>query len=125
MPIDAVGDAVAEAYAYAWEHWERIRSMDSPLGYLFRVGQSRSRRRMVGVLPSPDSDRSPEVEPGLVAAMRALPARQRSAVWLVHGCGWTYAEAAEALGISPSAVGTHVARAMSSLRSSLGVHSDD
>ena len=125
VPIDVVGDAVAEAYAYAWEHWERVRVMGSPVGYLFRVAQSRSRRRMAGVLPGPDPDRAPEVEPGLVTAMRSLPTRQRSAVWLVHACGWTYAEAAEALGISASAVGTHVSRAMDSLRSSLGVRSDD
>ena len=121
VPRDAVDDAAAEAYAHAWEHWARVKAMDNPLGYLFRVGQSRSRRRLTGHLPGPDISRTPDVEPGLVAAMRSLPAQQRSAVWLVHACGFTYGEAAEALGVSASAIGTHLSRAMGALRSSLGV----
>jgi DNA-directed RNA polymerase specialized sigma24 family protein len=31
-------DATAEAFAYAWEHWERVRQMPNALGYLFRAG---------------------------------------------------------------------------------------
>ena len=58
------------------------------------------------------------------AALRALPDQQRSVVWLVHTCGWTYSETAEAMGISASAVGTHLGRAMDRLRASLGVGLD-
>ena len=43
-------DATAEAFAYAWEHWKRVRQMPNALGYLFRVAQSRRRRRRVPVL---------------------------------------------------------------------------
>ena len=124
VATDGVRDAAAEAYAHAWEHWERVRVMENPVGYLFRVAQSRSRRRLAGHLPSPDSGRTPLVEPSLVSAMHALPSQQRSSVWLVHACGFTYGEAAEALGISASAVGTHVSRALTALRSSLGVATD-
>ncbi len=35
-------DATAEALAYGWEHWDRVRGMDEPVGYLCRVGQSKS-----------------------------------------------------------------------------------
>jgi RNA polymerase sigma-70 factor (ECF subfamily) len=38
-------EAAAEALAYGWEHWSRVRRMGNPLGYLYRVGQSRSRPR--------------------------------------------------------------------------------
>ena len=38
-------EATAEALAFAWEHWERVGQMDNPIGYLFRVGQSKSRSR--------------------------------------------------------------------------------
>lgn len=124
VATDGVRDAAAEAYAHAWEHWERVQAMENPMGYVFRVAQSRSRRRLTGRLPAPDASRAPEVEPGLVSAMRSLPTQQRSAVWLVHGCGFTYGETAEALGISASAVGTHVSRALLALRSTLGVASD-
>lgn len=121
LPSESVPDALAEAFAYSWEHWSRVRQLENPGGYLFRVAQSRSRTRKSGFLPDPDPQRLPHVEPRLGKAMRALPSQQRSAIWLVHGCGWTYAETAEALDISRSAVGTHVGRGMSRLRSYLGV----
>ena len=51
LPAPEVGDAVAEALAYAWEHRSRVLAMDRPAGYLYRVAQSRSRRRKQGLLP--------------------------------------------------------------------------
>jgi hypothetical protein len=27
-------DAAADALAYGWEHWERIKDMKNPIGYL-------------------------------------------------------------------------------------------
>lgn len=125
LPPESIQDALAEAMAYAWEHWTDVQGMANPAGYLFRVAQSRSRSRKAGVLPDPDPHRMPHIEPRLGEAMRALPSRQRSAVWLVHGCGWSYAEAAEALQISRSAVGTHVERGMVHLREHLGVTDRD
>lgn len=119
--IDGAPDAVAEALTYAWEHWPRVAAMGNPLGYLFRVGQSRSRARRQGLLPAPAELGVPDVEPGLIDALRALPERQRTAVWLVHACGWTYAECGEAMGVSASAVGTHVSRALARLRVELEV----
>jgi DNA-directed RNA polymerase specialized sigma24 family protein len=119
--VDLAQEAVAEALAYAWEHWSDVQQLDNPAGYLYRVGQSRTRRRREPRLPSPESLRIPDIEPALIPALLALPERQRGAVWLVHACGWTYAEAAEALGISASAVGTHVGRGLERLRRNLEV----
>jgi RNA polymerase sigma-70 factor (ECF subfamily) len=117
---DEVPDAVAEALAYAWEHWDRISAMGNPRGYLYRVALSRSRQRKSVDLPPPASLGLPEVEPRLVPALLALSESQRTAVWLTKACGWTYAEAAEAMGISASAVGTHVSRGLESLRADIG-----
>jgi RNA polymerase sigma factor (sigma-70 family) len=50
-----------------------------------------------------------------------LPERQRTAVLLIHGFGWTYAEVAEFLGVAVGTVQTHVERAMAKLRSVLEV----
>ena len=119
--VDVAQEAVAEALAYAWEHWPEVQALDNPAGYLFRVGQSRTRRRAQAQLPAVETLHLPEVEPALVPALLALPERQRSAVWLVHACGWTYSEVGDALGISASAVGTHVGRALERLRRSLEV----
>ena len=118
---DAV-DAAAEALTYAWEHWAEVRQMTNPVGYLYRVGQSRSRPRRVPVLPAPAEIGVPEVEPGLVPALLRLPDTQRTAVWLVHACGWSYAEVAEAMGTTVSTVGNHVSRALERLRDSLEVN---
>jgi DNA-directed RNA polymerase specialized sigma24 family protein len=121
LPQEQVADAIAEAFAYAWQHWARVQEMDNAAGYLFRVAQSKSRARKEGFLPWRDDDRLPEFEPTLIPALQALTPTQSRAVWLVHGCGWSYAETATALGISPSTVGTHVSRALDHLRERLGV----
>jgi DNA-directed RNA polymerase specialized sigma24 family protein len=124
LPRDSVADAVAEAFAYAWQHRERIMKMENPTGYLYRVAQSRSRSRKHGLLPWASDTTVPDVEPGLVDALRELSPSQLRAVWLVHGCGWTYAETAVALRVSTSTVGSHVSRALDHLRDRLGVTSN-
>lgn len=121
IPPQAVDDALGEAMAWAWENWEKLQKMDSPVGYLFRVSQSKSRQRKQGLLPAPADHELPAVEPGLVPALKRLTDAQRSAVWLIDGCGWTYAETADAMNISASAVGTHRSRGLSNLRTHLGV----
>lgn len=120
--FDDGNDAVGEALAWAWEHWDRLQLMDNPVGYLYRVGQSRSRPKRHPNLPPVAAAYDREIDPGLPAALGALSPKQRGAVWLVHGCGWSYREAAEALGISVSAVGTHATRALRNLRNALEEH---
>ncbi len=117
-------DATAEALAWAWEHWHEIQEMENPAGYLYRVGSSRTRRRRRRLPDPPVTRDAPGFEPGLQPALGKLSARQRAAVVLVHGCGWTHQEVADALGVSRSSVGTHVDRAMRRLRSELGVEDD-
>ena len=122
--VSDAADAAAEAMAYAVEHWERVRLMDNPAGYLYRVGRSRVRRRRAPALPPPASMGVPDIEPGLVPALLSLPESQRVAVWLVHACGWHYLEVAEAMNTSVSMVGNHVSRGLDALRRRLGVSTD-
>lgn len=119
-----VSDCVSAAFEHAWRHWERVESMDHPVAYLFRVGLSKSRSRRQGQLPPPPRRNETDIEPGLVTAMHQLPRRQREVVWLVDACEWTATEAAEALGVSPSAVRTHRERGLQRLRQLLGANSD-
>src|SRR5579863_421187 len=57
-------EATAEALAFAWEHWARLSEVDNIPGYLFRVGQSRTRgRRTALTFASPEPD-DPMFEPG-------------------------------------------------------------
>ena len=72
-------------------------------------------------LPAPAQIGVPEVEPGLIPALLALPETQRTAVWLVHARQWRYGEVAEAMGTSVSMVGNHVRRGSDRLRQHLEV----
>jgi len=117
-------DAAAEALAHGWQHWDRVRSMENPVGYLYKVGRDRGRKqlkRRQPFIPSVPEGRSPWVEPGLSPALASLADRQRTVVLLLHGYQWTLTEVAEALSISKSSVQTHHNRGMKKLRRSLGV----
>jgi DNA-directed RNA polymerase specialized sigma24 family protein len=115
-------DATAEALAYAWENWPRLQHIANLPGYLFRVGLTRGRRRRQPVAELFDigigSDYS--FEPGLPKALATLTQRQRLAVVLVHGYGYTLREVAELTGIRPTTVQNHLSRGLARLRSLLG-----
>ena len=117
-------DAAAEAIAYGWQHWERVGGMSNPAGYLYRVGQSAARRefgrRNIYMQRDPDPV-LPDFDPGLVPALRRLTEHQRVAVVMVHGYGWSQAEVADVLSVTPSTVRMHIARAMAQLKQALEV----
>ena len=117
-------EAAAEALAYGWEHWDRIRTMDNPAGYLYRVGENQAKRmrpKRALSLPAVDSQREPWVEPGLPAALAKLPRQQRVVVALLHGYQWSMSEVAELLDVSKSSVQSYAERGLRRLRTSLGV----
>jgi DNA-directed RNA polymerase specialized sigma24 family protein len=118
-------DAAAEALAYAWEHWERLQGVANLPGYLFRVAQSRRRRKRRPVLFDTSGWDGPWFEPGLPAALAGLTHRQRVAVVLVHGYGYTLREVSELTGIRPTTVQTHADRGLAALRAKLGVNDGD
>lgn len=118
-------DATAEALAYGWEHRERLAPMENPIGYLYRVGRSRVRRRSATprFVPVP-ANVQPDVEPGLPIALERLSDRQRVAVVMVHAYGWTRRDAADTLGMSVSTLDNHLQRGLAKLRRAMGVSSD-
>jgi DNA-directed RNA polymerase specialized sigma24 family protein len=112
-------EATAESLAFAWEHWGRISKMDNGAGYLFRVGRSRTRRRRTPLTFVPQVHNDPIVEPGLARALKTLSTRQRTAVVLVHGFGWTLREVAELTGTKVTTVQNHQERGLAKLRQAL------
>jgi DNA-directed RNA polymerase specialized sigma24 family protein len=120
--IEVGSEATADALGLAWERWDEVEGMANPIGYLFRVGQSRSRRyrRRAVVLPAVPDAELPEIDPRLPRALAALSNQQRAAVLLVHAHGWTLAETADALACGVSTVRNHLDRGMRRLRASLG-----
>lgn len=115
-------EAAAEALAYGFEHWTRLRSMANPVGYLYRVGQSRSRPRKARVVFDSAPHGDPLVEPALAGALADLTERQRTAVVLVHGFGWQLREVAEVTGLRVTSVQNHLERGLARLRDALEVH---
>jgi DNA-directed RNA polymerase specialized sigma24 family protein len=113
-------EATAEALAYAWEHLDRVEAMANPAGYLYRVGQSRTRERKPQFVPAARPIGMPEIEPELQRALAKLTEHQRVAVVLAHGFGYTHAEVADLLGIRRSSVQNHVERGLAALRAALG-----
>lgn len=118
-------EAASEALTYAWQHWERVSEMDNALGYLYRVGQSKSRERLEPlVLPPPPAAEVGWFEPDLPQALARLSERERLAVVLIEGFGWTFREVANLADVSTSSVQSYLARGLRKLRSALGVSED-
>ena len=67
LGLDAATEATAEALAYGWEHWDRLRHMDNPAGYLYRVARTKARQtpNRMALLPAVSVSHLPHVEPGL------------------------------------------------------------
>lgn len=119
---DAATDATAAALAYGWEHWDRLREMENPAGYLYRVARTKARRasKRATVLPVVSVARLPDVEPRLPEALERLTEKQRTVVWLVHGLEWRHTEVAELLGVTEDTVRTHLSRGMKKLQKTIG-----
>lgn len=123
----AVGrQAAMDALAWAWQNWDRVREIESPVGYLYRVGRTvaiRSGARDVPVAEVMAGVASPDYsfEPGLAPAIARLSEAQRCAVILVVGFGYTLREAGEVLGVTASTVHRDSERALARLRSELEV----
>ncbi len=130
---DAAQDLVDEAFARAWASWRSVSKHPAPAAWVVRtalnagVSRWRSRRREVP-LPEPgevadlaagqETTDSP-LDPQIMAALARLPARQRQVVTARLLLDLDTSRTAEALGISPSAVKAHLARAIATLRGDL------
>jgi DNA-directed RNA polymerase specialized sigma24 family protein len=117
-------EATAEALAWGWEHWSEVQAMDNPIGYLYRVGRSRTRGRRFRVVFVGAESSEPWIEPRLGDALAELTERQRLAVGLVHGYGWTLREVADVCGLQVTTVQNHLERGLARLRARLGVSED-
>ncbi|MEM7093148.1 MAG: sigma-70 family RNA polymerase sigma factor [Actinomycetota bacterium] len=117
-------EVTAEALAYAWENFEDVLEKANPVGYVYGVARNLARRAVAPrrvVFPPVAVDRTPDVEPGLPAAVAGLPEQQRIVVTLLYGFEWTMSEVAEFLDIAKTSVQNHAERGLRTLRSELGV----
>jgi len=127
-------DVVQDCFIAMHRAWWRLRDTGSALPYLRRavINKCRSvlRHRAVAdrhpPLPAPQLPSAEESalavvqRSSLLAALRALPARQREVVVLRYYADLSEAQIAAAMGISRGAVKAHASRAKDSLRAILG-----
>ncbi len=127
--LAAAEEIVQDSFVAAHAAWRRRRDADDALACLHRCVVDRSRavlRDRMGAGPTP-ADRAAalrEASVGLgssafIWALWALPARQREIVVLRYFADLPDAQIASATGISPGAVKSQAARAMSSLQAGL------
>jgi DNA-directed RNA polymerase specialized sigma24 family protein len=122
--IDLAHDAASDALVYAWRHWDRVRRLDNPEGYLYVMARRRTTkgpRPLQPLLPMAAPAPLPDVEPHLVEALDQLSEMQRQVVYLVEGFGWGLTDVARMLDISVSTVRNHRARGLDHLRTHLKV----
>ena len=123
-------DLAQEALMRAYERWDRVGSMDSPLGYVYRTALNlhRSRLRKVAVrarrvfasIPIEDASESVAASDKVRRALAAIPEAQREALVLIEWLGFDSEEAGRVLGIDASSVRGRLHRGRDSLRKRLG-----
>ena len=126
-------DVVQDAFLALHSGWPRIRDKPEAVGYLHRSvvngARSRLRRRAVALRlrpPRPADTISAEetalaalVSGPLLAAMRALPRREREAVLFRHYLDLSEQQTADALGLRPGSVKGYASRGLAKLRTAL------
>jgi RNA polymerase sigma-70 factor (ECF subfamily) len=122
-----------DAFVQALRHWEKVRTMESPGGWVRRVAirdavRTRARdtrRHALHLGAASESDVPPAPSVDIRDALMALPPRQRAVVALHYLDDRPVAEIAELLGCSSGTVKTHLARARQALAARLGEELDD
>jgi RNA polymerase sigma factor (sigma-70 family) len=118
-----------EAMARAYERWDRVRTMESPTAYVYRVGVNLNRqrvrhlavraRRLLTITGQPNSQQSLGVQAEIAEAIASLSKGQREAFLLVEWLGLSAEDAGRILRIEPASVRSRVHRARTGLRDRL------
>jgi RNA polymerase sigma factor (sigma-70 family) len=114
-------DATATAYLRAWEHWRDVAHHPAPIAWVARVAMNdalswwRRVRRLTSLQPATGVP-SGIHDLDLVAAIAALPLRQRQVISLRIVLGLDEANTALVLGVAPGTVGVHLHRALAACR---------
>ena len=124
-------DIAQESFARTWESWDKLMERDDPLFFTLRVAANLSSshlrrvitlRRLLAFLRGGNTiehtaDRTDTL--AVRSALAALPVQQRWAAVLCDMLGYRSEPAASILGIRPSTLRVHLARARATLRGAL------
>jgi RNA polymerase sigma factor (sigma-70 family) len=123
-------ELMQEAFLSVWERWERVRSLESPTGYLYRTAmnafRSRLRRaariagRVIRPAPMADPFEGSDERDAVARALAALTERQRAALVLTEMLGFGSEEAGEILGVKAVTVRVLASQGRAAMRGVLG-----
>lgn len=138
--LDQAEDLLQSAYAKVLPRWHKISTYDSPEAYMHRVmvnlrtswwRRSGNREWSTDQIPeaswragTPDEGDAVVESQVLLAALRALPERQRAAVVLRHWCDLSEVDTADAMNCSVGTVKSNASRGLAHLRAALGQSPD-
>ena len=106
-------DLMQEAFVKVWERWDRVRSVEDPVGYLYRTAmnafRSRARRAAVAArrafaVGRPDPFEALEAKDEAARALATLTRRQRLALVLTEYLGYPVEDAAAVMGVKAGTV---------------------
>lgn len=131
---DVAAEATDEAFVRAYARWERVRRMESPGGWLYRVALNDLRRRcrrqavereLLRRRAAPSvSEPPPAPEPHVWDAVRSLPTRQRTAVALRYILDLPEGEVARLMGVTRGAASASLTAARRRLETLLAEDDD-
>src|SRR6266480_3067121 len=130
---DTAQELVDEAFARACSRWRSVSRHPAPMAWVVRtalnanISRWRRRRREVSVpdpgtvadLPAAYGASDSSVDPRIMTALMRLSPRQRQVVAMRLFLDLDTARTAQMLGIAPSSVKAHLARAIAALRDDL------
>jgi RNA polymerase sigma-70 factor, ECF subfamily len=119
-------ELMQDAFLKLWERWDRIHTIDDPVGYLFRIAMNGFRmrarrarmaaRRIVPLETVRDPFDDIEVRDDVRRLLLGLPVRQRAALVLTEIFGYSSEQAARILGIRPTTVRVLASQGRAALR---------
>lgn len=122
-------ECAMEAFARAYERWDRVSGMEARTGWLYRVAcnlvrrhhrRQRVERALMRRLASEEAVPPASLAPEVWSAVRALPSRQRAVLVLRVIRDLPQEEVARILGIRPGTVSATLVAARQTLQAKLG-----
>ena len=123
--VGEADDLAQEAFVRVFERWDKVATLDSPTGYLYRTALNLHRGRLRKRATAARHDTAPagadaiariEDRDEILHLLGRLTRNQREAIVLTEWSGLTSAEAGDVMRISASTVRVHLSRAKAALR---------
>jgi RNA polymerase sigma-70 factor (ECF subfamily) len=123
-------EIMQDAFLKVLERWDRVSSLEDPVGYLYRTAMNLFRkrwrrasvmlRRTAGLSDRDDEISVIETRVDVARALATLSPRQRAVVVLTELLEFSSEEAGRMLGIAPGTVRMHASRGRAALADVLG-----